>query len=46
MSKTEVPERVAENAAFFDGVSVGKEKVLKVRKLPKCFIYKHSGGFR
>ena len=46
MSKNEVPERVPENATFFDGLSVGKGEVLKVRNPPKCLIYKNFGGFR
>ena len=46
MSKNEAPERMPKNIMFFYGLFVGKWEVLKAPGLPKCFIYKHFGGFR
>ena len=46
MLKNEVPEGIPEKTLFFDGILIGKCEVSKMLNSPKCFIYKHLGGFR
>ena len=46
MSKNEVQNEASEKAWFFYWIEVGKCEILYVLDTPKCFVYKHFGGFR
>ena len=45
-SKNKLMQMMPEKTLFFDGIFVGKWEFLKMLNPPKCFVYRHFGGFR
>ena len=45
ISKNDIQNEASEKVWFFVWICIGKCEILKVLNPPKCFIYKHLGGF-